>query len=236
MNQFRIFIGCVTAFGALQTGTASAVTFSDSTFDLSNYTINTFVSNQTVSETHIPVGGNPGAALEVTMILETGPTYSGIYFLGKSFLYDPATQGAIGSIDFSQDVFAESTLPFSQLGQNPIIYQNGNYYGHFTAVQPTADIWQTASASQLHSTDFDLITSLANSTHDESQHPNFAAGAMQLGFREGWSYGNAPSIGVTDVLADNYVLTLNPVPEPSASRLMLLGMLAFGGLRLRRSH
>lgn len=166
--------------------TASAdIVFSDNTFDLSNYTINTYqTGGASISTSQTLTKGNPGAALQ-SVISE--PFLLNLFYttqivLNDSFIYDPGTQGAIQSIDASGDSFVNlQNAPLSDRFGIAIILQNGNYYASVITSPPINGVWQSYSLPGLVASDFDLVIDPLRQITDPTSHPDFTSGVMQFG-------------------------------------------------------
>src|SRR5262249_55714009 len=85
----------------------SAVTFFDGEFAPADWQLETVTSGGggTVSVAQQTTGGDPGAFRQVTDNVGSGPDYSIIdgYHWRVGATYDPSTQGAISTIDYSED-------------------------------------------------------------------------------------------------------------------------------------
>lgn len=83
-------------------------------------------SGPTHTEEQATTGGNPGAYRRTTIAMPTGPSKLYLFQAFQPATYDPATQGAVYIIDFTQDCLA---LPGS-LGVGPtlLIEQDGRRY------------------------------------------------------------------------------------------------------------
>ena len=174
----------------------------------------------TATATQILTGGNPGAFREMTHTWG-GPgeavhvTLDHMYNL---FTYDPKTQGAIGSINYSEDgIILSSTFPSSVVGRGMDIFQDGVVYrtfasnGGFYALTDTT--WTTFSLTGLTATDFGSSS---------GTHPNFSATGdpMQFGYlRSNGLFGLQTIVNGID----NWTVTINPVPEPSSLWLAIIG-------------
>lgn len=220
---------------------AASVTFSDGTFNLSDYSISTYQTGGadiTVSQTL--VGGNPGAALQVdTHIPATAVSafYTTEYLVNKTFQYDPSLQGAIDSIEFTYDAYGAISRPASH-AVAVVLTQGGNIYSYVDVISdPTlGGTYVTAHAAGLKATDFSLITDLKNITAvDPTQHPSFSSGTLGFGI-PGFLYGNG-FFGIPDtssvVKFDNLSFTISAVPEPETYAMLLagLGLIGFVGCR-----
>lgn len=193
------------------------VTFTDTTFNLSDYAISYYKSDPGIQITvqQSQNGGNPGQALE---ILYTLPPINGVSFVGlvrPSFSYDPSAQGAIQSIGFSIDKYVTETgcdTPSCQLNPNtvrPTILQNGQYYMAVISIPAPAATWITFKGT-LHASDFGLFD-FASGTSNTAINPSFTSGVMQLGFTSRDLF-QVTQTTQADVLFDNLAITVHATP------------------------
>jgi hypothetical protein len=208
--------------------------FTDSTMNPANYSISTFQSGGgSIVASQTNAAGNPIPALQVITTVGSGAgDFLGLgYFLNPSFVYDPNSEGVIGSITFSEDLNFSVTGAGVFLvaeGTSSIVSQDGNLYiDRFTAPLD-AGAWETTSATVLQS-NYNLITNLATLTEDPTQHPNFASGQMEFGFISAWSSAGL-NANVATELFDNFDVTVHPeavvTPEPSTFSAMAVALLA----------
>jgi hypothetical protein len=237
----------IAAVVALATGTLAAaaagasVTFTDGTFTAGTYVPGfTFADGASLTVGQCASCGDPGAALELTITEPTGFSSTGgnnlvTGLVNSSFTYNPATQGAITSIDASIDKDLTATVPGLITFTNtfrPLIEQNGQFY--------TADIVGTPliipagstsgttgylsfSQSGLVAADFNQVdptTGLIGTAH-----PDFSGAEITFGMFQILGETQAPSFVTYDY--DNLSLTVNSVPEPATWTMLLVG---FGGL------
>ena len=233
----NFFVGTLAGLAALMSAPSlAAVTFTDSTFNLANYTVvGPNKSNPAITITYDQCAtcGNPGQALQLIVTVPTSGM-SDISFLNNNFTYNPSAQGALSGILASEDKNVTTTSS-GTLASNfrALIYQNGNYYvsgipfPSFTG--PGSTGYQTASGT-LSANDFTLFDFLTFIFG--SGHPDFSATASN--FKLGIVFicnSNNPATNESDF--DNLFFSLIPVPEPSSWALMLLGFCAIG-LTVRR--
>lgn len=106
------------------------VVFQDSEFQPADWSVATISEPSSNGPTHIEEqalnGGNPGAYRKMTIMLPAGPTKLVAFHTLASASYDPATQGPVYLIDFTQDCLV---LP-GTLGVGPtlLIEQDGRRY------------------------------------------------------------------------------------------------------------
>jgi hypothetical protein len=206
--------------GLLQAG---SITFTDTTFNPSNYSITTFQSaGETVNVSQTLTGGNPGAAMQINTTVPAGSTIALEYFLNSMFVYNPATQGAIGSINLSQDVNMQSGGGVQAESAAFLISQGGNLYFLNIPVTANAGVWETASMSGTQASNWDLITNVSTLATNTAEHPNFSSGPLQFGFVTGWI--SSSSFDYSSIqLVDNLSITVNAEPTPEPATLLLFG-------------
>ena len=204
-----------------------ATTFTDTTFNLSDYSFITFQSGSgTINVFQTTSLGNSSPALEIDTTIPSGSFSSYEYFLNPAFIYNPAIQGPVSSINFSQDVddFATGAALFEEVVY-PLIFQDGNFYLS-DILLPRAGIFGRAAEDEIMASQFVLITNLATGAFDRTQHPDFFGGALEIGFAGEWTTTPVPFSYTGTQLYDNLSITLNPAtPEPKTLRLMIAAIL-----------
>jgi hypothetical protein len=196
---------------------ASAKTFSDTTFNLADYTRSTFqTGGGTVNVSQTTTGGNPGSAVVVTT--DAPATFASfaaaVYFVRNSFSWNPASDGNLVSVNWNEDVYLTNTPgATTAVGGDIFIFQSGNYYLNIQLLPTNTGVFQTATATNLTASDFSLITDLPTANTNSGVHPNFTAplvfGLVSTAFR-----GSANS-DHTVVKVDN--LTIHAISEFSAA-------------------
>jgi hypothetical protein len=240
LSAARVVVIGVAVLGAC-TLKANTV-FSDGTFNLSNYSISTFqTGGATINVSQTLTGGDPGAALDISTSVPAGvgeSLNSRSYIVNTTFLYNPSTSGAVSAVGVSADVYRLFTgdIP-SLVGFSPVIYQNGNYYAYYTISTSYAPgVYQNPSATLLPN-QFDLITDPSSGAVDSSTHPNLDGDPFELGFSASLVSSGVSQAFTGDFKYDNLsfdVISNAPttVPEPSATTLISLGLVAIGiGIR-----
>jgi len=207
------------------------VTFSDSTFNLSNYSdVATFKTNpsDTVSFDQCPSCGNPGQALQVLQTLSSFSDLAGVALINNTFSYNPQTQGPIASIDASVDKSEINNLPPTFMGTTlfiPLIEQNGLFYLDLISgptIHGGTNGYMTITGTGLVASDFNEVNFATGVI--SNAHPNFAGSQMLFGLES--AVGLGPST-ITNVSAeddfDNLKLSIHSVPEPGATSFLLFG-------------
>jgi hypothetical protein len=209
------------------------VTFTDQTFDLDEYTTQTFRSSAatTITVGQTSTGGNPGSALQVIL---TNNSTSATVHLRNDFVYDPEISGPVTGVDFSGDIYLAGGS-ISSRANGFFLYQGGQYYRWSQAV-PIAPGWQSTTVTALGAGDFNLVTNFLTGTTNSAVHPNFAAGPIQIA-KGARVFGS----GNWDYRLDNLSITFRStqpaqgdVPLPIPALLALGAVIAWLGARVGR--
>jgi hypothetical protein len=240
-----IGVSCLALGACLTLGSSPAVAsvvFSDTVFALANYTV-VADPNDTESFTYQQCAscGDTGQALSITQAYDgTGPTMSGgAIFLNTAFTYNPATLGAIGSIDVS----VNKLLAINYAGTftstfKLVIQQGGNdYVDSISAPSLTfgagggSSGWTSIAASGLVASNFTLFNPATFTSG--TGNPNFGGGAMTFGLLSLGTWSGVSSTTSISVAFDNLAVDINPVPEPASLGLFGFGLGALAWLRRR---
>ena len=220
----------VLATSSMVAGGSSAEGFSDGDFDDADWSVSTitFGNGGVSSGDRMPSGGSPNAYRQVTINVSAAPSpaeFSAVWSipLRSGAVYDPSTQGAIVSIDYSEDArLFSGSAPAGQTVA-PALRQGADFYIPAGMTVPETS-WTAKPFSSLTESDFFLIQ---DDLIDADQHPDFSAtgGPIEFGFGRGNStaIGGAGFSTVTGI--DDWLITIHPaqgVPLADFRGLMFL--------------
>lgn len=235
---FPALIGCTVSSIA-----AANVTFSDSTFNLSDYSITKYQTNGIDVTATQTSSGNPGPALQIEMHVPR--TFESViratqYIINTNFRYDPSVQGAITSIDVSEDLRGVITqngasIPFNPVGGSHggglmLIRQGEHLYTNLIGIAGPPVVgnnnFGSTHADGLKASDFGLVTDAATLKIDDTQHPSFTNGVLEFGVPTGIYGTNLFGFPETTAVAsiDNLSFTISTVPEPETYAMLLIGL------------
>jgi hypothetical protein len=236
MNINRVLQFCLLSILICGHGWAGVV-LSDSTFNDANWTA-LMIEDQTPGLTgsfsggQVASGGNPGSYRAVSNSGSNGHVFVAHLF---NTLYNPATQGAITSLNFSFDV----SFPDAGLAKPPLpvnfgfgLLQGGAYFLRLgSGVFALSTGWVTDSESGLQQANITKIT-------NTSIKPDFSAtGApIQFGFSADFFSPIPCASPCATGAIDNWSVTINPAadtPEPGPLA-MLIAPLCWIAFRARR--
>ncbi|MCB0209945.1 MAG: cadherin-like domain-containing protein [Anaerolineae bacterium] len=199
---------------------ASPIIISDNTFNPADWQVYDVInqgggSYQVRQETN---GGNPGAYRWIEQVVPPVPTGQ-VYQISLTHLYlganyDPASQGAIATLDYSESVrIVASNNPQPFVRSIPIVVQGGRIYRATAFLDSFATAsWESLSLSGLDEQDFIAFD-------DANAHPDFSAQGQPIsfGFFRGLSRTQtAPAIPANQNLTlqhgiDNWQVTITPM-------------------------
>lgn len=229
--NYKIAILAIAA-GVSANSASAATVFTDGTFDPSNYTTSfVYQSGATGTSSFCASCGNPGSALVFTISEPAGTGYAFIGTFNSTFVYDPASQGAISSIAASVDKNFSVSAGIYNNSFRPLIEQDGKFYTAFKFFTPVAGPattgFLTLSIPTLTASDFGLISAL-DGTANFSQNPDFAGDPIEFGIGQYLAASGQPNTVATYTF-DNLNIAVSAVPEPSTWGMMILG---FAGMTL----
>ncbi len=200
----------------------ATVIISDSTFNDSDWTATVAASTGGSSQTALQnaSGGNPGAYRFMTHTLPGHSSIAVVHFFQPE-TYTPSTQGAITSLDYSEDRI-QFNPPFNgaAIGATPLLEQGGVFF-FGPDITYTSTAWTTLSLTGLTAANFS----------SGSNHPDFSASGTTIMFGYLRSNTNiADQQIITQHGIDNWSFTIHnavqSVPDSGGMPLPLLGLLA----------
>lgn len=216
---------------------ASAVTFFDGVFNNADWSLTTIVNTNAAGSSaqglQFLSGGNPNEYRRIrnqlTVSSPTGILHG--FHMNVTAFYDPSSQGAISSINYSEDSINYVNQTGNGQGSGLAILQNGRFYRTSTAlVMPYSSFstWQPNALPGLTAASFWEVD--PGTGNIIAGTPDFSASGtvMQLGFWRGNS--NNGSIN-TECGIDNWNVVINQVPTPGAAALLGMGALTIARRR-----
>ena len=166
----------------------AAQSVSDSTFLDANWSLTQFTAGNGGSSTAAQVlsGGNPGSYRNVTDVLNAAPPGSQTIVLSTRiytpFTYNPATAGAIASLNYSEDAACTSGCFGQGQSTGPALLQGGNLYilSSSTVITGPGAAWAPHALNGLTAADFGLVNVTPFTLFDNTQHPNFSASGAPI--------------------------------------------------------
>jgi len=221
-------------------GLAQSATFSDSVFADSDWTVFDVFQGNGGSSSGIQATGGPTGDLDTTfreIIVNVNAAPAGgvstviSVHTKAGAVYDPATQGAIASIDTAQDAIFLSftiggvgpqdpnTCPTCGPGTGLFIGQGGKSYFRTLGAVDSAS-WKHLAATGLTATDFVEMTT--DGIVLPESHPDFSAagGLLEFGF---FRHNSTPNVSAQTVSGiDNWTVTVHPLVVPPEEQIEAL--------------
>ncbi len=239
MNRLAM-LACGMAISATLSvaGSAHATTFTDDTFNYSDYSSSPFTQDYksgtgtTLTSGQTASGGNPGAAYEsVAHIGLNGGVLATA--VNSNFVYNPGTTGAIGTINASLDRSAGGEVTIGSYTLRILSVQDSKLYeAIFSFSGGDTSVWHTLNETGITANDFGLFSQSDLASADFTSHPDFSGGPITFGFamyRAGTDFAYD-----TTLRADNFSLEISAVPEPATWAMMTLGFAGVGFMAYRR--
>ena len=230
---------------------ARAATIGDGAFNDTNWSITKFANlGSNVSGSQVTIGGNPGDYRQVIDSVASASRADpnsklvgvNIYLPG---VYDPATHGALGAIDFAMDTICAAPACYGAgQGAGFAVAQGGNFYINAQFDTGLAGSGWIARAYTLGAADFSLVDLNSVSDTDPSHHPDFSVNGapMQFGFvtlnsavDTGYYSGYSVASGYDNWSTNVPIPGGGGVPEPATWAVMLMGFGGLGAALRRRS-
>lgn len=204
------------------------VVFSDANFNPGNWGFETIqTGNGGTSVASQVATGNPGTARELANSVNAGP--AGVFGFSRygtniATRYDPATQGAIASVDFGIDYRFVSGVGGQGHGLQLGAKQGSFVYAAAYTVTGSSGVWGSYSALNILDTDFTPLN--GGPAIDFSSSGAF----IRFGFIVSNSTIGGPYSNTVDY--DNFAVTVHQVPAPAAG-LALFGLAGVAARRRR---
>jgi hypothetical protein len=164
-TTFRVTVtgsnGIATAFSSIAVSSMPGVVFEDGDFLETEWAVSSVVSPPndppTYSAVRAETGGHPDAFRTATYTFSSLPSSVGVYYGGLSAVYEPAVQGAIYVVDFSEDCLhggISKLLAYTA----PMIEQAGRRFVATKSVKYcVSTTWTAVRRASLGASDFELV-------------------------------------------------------------------------------
>ena len=224
------------ALALLATPALADVSFFDGTFNDADWTAAKFIdttagASATFTAAQVATGGNPGSYRNTDMNFTLGAI--GVAHLSNSSTYDPTTQGAVSTIDFSYDLLVTNPhVPNAAVRYDILLVQGGvryatTFFGDLITAPPG---WTHFSHPSLTASDFIDYASGGFGT----ANPNFSAAGGLIEFGYVTRNSSTGATVTTHSGIDNWNLAVHTVPEPSTAASLAFGAASLLALRRRR--
>lgn len=187
--RFRVAVtdrnGTSSASVLLLVSPQPAVAYQDGEFFDADWTVTAVAdpiqSAATYVESRQTTGGNPDAFRTETIDLPSGPVSLRLFYSALSATYDPASQGAILSLDFAEDCvngggYRTYALPMFEQGGHRYTARNDSGGWRWCGAQ----VWQTSTRPSLQAEDFELVDGPACAATESC--PDFSGAGAPLRF------------------------------------------------------
>jgi hypothetical protein len=194
--------------------TAQAQTFSDTTFNNSDWTALSFTQGTTSFTAGQVSLGNPDTGRQVSHVL------GDMTAIGVAHVFNPASvtigTGGIAGLTYQIDFIVQ---PFAPVGVGFLVVQNGRYYisNYFGATQTQ---WTTAVSDTLTESMFGEVNISMSTVQNTNSNPDFDLVGSTLQF----GYFTANSGGPITIQSnyDNFSVSAEAVPEPATMTLLAI--------------
>lgn len=157
--------------------------------------------------------GNPGATRFMRHEMGQGPASLEVFHQKLSAVYDPATQGAIAAIDYSEDhrLFAEFVHPEGRVGASIAMRQGDRVFTKIRSPLPMIgeNQWRSLTLTGLDQIDFEQLS--GPPCGETEQCPDFSASGQPITFGY-WRFtaiGEVASVTLFDHGIDNWRVTVH---------------------------
>lgn len=200
------------------------IVVSDSEFAPSDWTVTVIhaTNGANGSATQATTGGNPGAFRD---LMHTMPSPSGLWLFHRfhASTYDPAVQGAIATLDYSED---QRMLGAGVVATRPALLQDGVVYSTPGGIVSGVS-WVTYSEQGLTHLQFANLVPAGDGMSPGTQHPDFSGNGspIQFGFIRANTHFGPPSPLVLEHGIDSWTFTcFSETPVPAVSQWGLVTM------------
>jgi hypothetical protein len=212
-NSVILVGGVIILILCLVPAAGASITYSDGIFNNTDWTVTYFavITGETASGEQITSDGNPQPCRRIDNYIITGGGLIGFH-LKTGATYNPATQGAISSINYSEDNKKVGTY-VQAVG---FALKQGDKYYYKSLGYTDIYSWTARKLTGLRAADFDCYG-------NPGEHPDFSAsgGEITFGFLRNNSAGAGSNKHVYGLI-DNWQVTVYPViPLPLVPLLLL---------------
>jgi len=216
--QFSVTViagnGAATGGVVLRVSPLPGVVFEDANFPVSNWTVIATAqpaeNGPTHTESQAADGGNPDPYRSITYQVPPGPSSLRLVHFAVAATYDPATQGAIYTIDLAEDCSRRSFssgLIFTGLSHSPMFEQAGRTYTPRDWHGSCTFVWSGMSVRSLRADEFTFSGPACGTSE---QCPDFSATAapLRFGFVTNLGLATGSSAGSVVQGIDNWKVTV----------------------------
>jgi len=205
-----------TSFGStvLLVSPSPGVVFQDADFPLSNWTVTATAqpadNGPSHAESQATDGGNPGAYRSIAYQMTPGPSSLRLIHLAVGATYDPATQGAIYTIDLAGECSRRSVstrLQFTALTVSPAFEQAGRTYEPRAFLGACVLAWSGTRFSSLKADEF-LFSGPACGASESCPDFSATAAPLRFGFVTKVGLATGSSAGSVEQGVDNWMVTV----------------------------
>ena len=191
-----------------------SVVFQDAEFLPADWATSSIASpaqnGPTNSEERATTGGNPDAFRRMTYTLTAGPSSLRVFNASQASSYDPSSQGAIYTIDFTEDCIVASSSPsIGSVDSKLLIQQGARKYTTGPTIACSTPAWlHVATWPSLSVANFVLVDGPACGAGESC--PDFSASGAPLQFgyiRDARQAASAPAASIVHGI-DNWKVTV----------------------------
>lgn len=207
------------------------ITFSDSTFNNADWNVHAVATGAAATSVGTQTGGgNPGTGREVTNTLSQPALLYAMHAYGTTAAttYQPAIDGAIGTVDYTIDAQWLAGIGGQGHGIALGALQGMNLYYGIYSITGSSGTWGTYANAGMTAADF--VPFNGGPAIDFS-----ASGApIRFGFVVGNSAPDQPYFNT--VIYDNFSVTIHTIPSPAAGTLLALSLAGLTTSRRRKAE